>query len=358
VGTDGVNNLIVLATSGKAIGGHEGIEVLRVPEGVIKIARKSEARSRVENEARVLRRLAGTGIAPELIIKEGAAILITDLGDRYPHPVQSEEALRRSAIRLLWQLRVAGIRHGDATDLNTIIVGDQMKLVDFEEAHFWDDPTPDKRDRPDSYYVWQTVAGTPSLSAGPPDTSRIVRRWAAIAIQLNVRERDGVGPEGKTLLDLGCHTGDITAMARVDGLDVVGVDRGDWPHVGFDSVTAARALWGDMGCQFESRDILKLPDAAFARDVVLLLSSWAYIVRDYGKDNGIELLARIVGRCGVLFFEPHLCGDGPGPDFLKSEDDVAALLKRVGDAEPIITLPVAGREASRTVWQVSKHRRR
>ena len=46
----------------------------------------------------------------------------------------------------------------------------------------------------------------------------------------------------------------------------------------------------------------------------------------------------------------RLYGDGPGTDFMRSDDDVHNYLAQFGVVAP--TLPVTGRPASRTVWRV------
>ncbi len=92
------------------------------------------------------------------------------------------------------------------------------------------------------------------------------------------------------------------------------------------------------------------------KDTTRFASRWFAIREAYGEKEALELLAAIKAKCGVLFFESQLAGDGPGPDFFGIKGDVAQLLSYlpgVGKVEEIVTIPVAGRDAARTVFMVS-----
>jgi hypothetical protein len=67
-----------------------------------------------------------------------------------------------------------------------------------------------------------------------------------------------------------------------------------------------------------------------------------------------EVLEQVIRDAGVFFFETQLWGDGPGPNFLQTDDDVQGLLLSVGAkvAKPLATFPVTGRPGRRTVWRV------
>jgi hypothetical protein len=167
-------------------------------------------------------------------------------------------------------------------------------------------------------------------------------RWTAI--------RDAIEPPllGKVLLDFGCHEGAFVGAAAKAGMTAYGVDRDET------ALVLARARWGLLGAHFLCKDIVDLDNFQMLHaDVALLLSTWAYIVRDRGAFTGELLIHDLLASIPVLFFETQLWGDGPGPAFLKTDDDVRRMLERYGELQPIITLPVAGREAFRTVWKVS-----
>ena len=88
----------------------------------------------------------------------------------------------------------------------------------------------------------------------------------------------------------------------------------------------------------------------------LLLSVWPYLTDWYGKREAIELLEAIKAKCEILFFETQLHGDGPGPEELVTDNDVVEMLANIPGVvkvEEIVTIPVAGRDAARTVFMVS-----
>ncbi len=345
------------------IGGHRassgvgpGVHVFRMGNGVIrKEAHTPEDVLGLRNEARLLRILGGTGIAPKMFDEGDDWITQEDLGES--ESVQDGENFRRNAAHTLWTLREHKIRHGDLTGVNVIIKDDWPRLIDFAQSNLFDEPIPDKRKLSDSYYLWRTVSSFPSVEHPTPDTPRVIRRWLAVLGAL-----EGLRPDnplvGKTLLDLGCFQGDFCAMAAADGMVATGVDSGGFQS-GENSIQRAIDLWDGMrvgtlvrGCFFYQQNIMDWTQ--FGYDAVFLFSTWAYILNDYGRDAAFALLDRIVKSCGVLFFETQLAGDGPGPDFLVTDDDVANMLGQFGSPQPLVTIPVAGRPASRTVWQVKK----
>lgn len=354
------------------IGGHQrqptqdgpGVHVFREDGGVVvKKAYTLPDVDGLRNEARFLRELEGTGVAPRLYTcqvapSEGCLYAISqeDLGES--QPVQNGEDFRRHMARLLWTLHKHGVRHGDATSGNIIIRDDKPMLVDFQQSNYYSEGPPQKRPLADSYFLWRFVAGTPAIEHPVADTPRVVRRWLAVLGELG-----GLAPnnplQGKTLLDLGCFQGDFCAMAAADGMWAHGVDTGGF-NSEIDSIREANRLWGPMGgiprgqpgCSFQKTNLVTRP--RFDHDVVLLFSTWPYIVRDYGRQVALDLLQSIMSECGVLFFETQLAGDGPGPDFLVTDDDVANMLGEFGTPQPLVTIPVTGRAASRTVWKVIK----
>lgn len=343
------------------IGGHRkqptndgpGLDVIRETRGIVKRAYTEGDLTGIRNEARMLKELRGTGFAPELLEEGDDYIVQEDLGES--QPVHDGEVLRQNATRLLWTLRQHRIRHGDLTGGNIIIKGDRPIAIDFQQSHFFDEPAQDKRKLSDSYFLWRVIQSLPSELHPTPDSPRVIRRWMAVLGSLGGLTL-GSPLEGKTLLDLGCFQGDFCAMAAAEGMeDAVGVDRGGFRQ-GEDSIARGRSLWNKMGAtgklRLFVRDILDWP--GFNYDAVLLFSTWAYIHNEYGKEKAFDLLDRIVAQCGTFFFETQLAGDGPGPDFLVTDDDVGNMLGQFGTPQPLVTIPVTGRPAERTVWKVSR----
>ena len=149
---------------------------------------------------------------------------------------------------------------------------------------------------------------------------------------------------GARVLDLGCGEGDMLIhCAQAGAKEVWGVDH-DWEvinraahrTVSYPSIHTVRydALgWLDMIC----RDY----------DVILCLSTLPYL----GVRMGLEAIR---AHCKVVIIECQYRGDGPGPAFLKGDDDMQELLAQAG-FKYITKLGhthVEGRDTNRTIWRV------
>ncbi len=348
------------------VGGHWGLDVIlengritkRVThEGLGPDGRIWANKKDIATEAKALRRLAGTGIAPELI-EEHEDYIVEEYIEAAP--VEDGEQFRRNLVYLLWTLRHFELHHDDLCKQNVIVrAGSKPIALDWHQVHSYDEPCPPKHGKPDAYYLWKWALLEPSDKYPTPDTPRTIRRWMAVCGSLY----QGVGDphrglEEKTLLDLGCFQGDLCGMAAAEGIHTTGVDSGGF-RTGEDSLQIAHALWDSMRGRmaFKKMDIMDVDD--FRYDAVLLFSTWAYIVQTHGRKAALDLLKRIMQQLsqkrptGKLFFETQLYGDGPGPDFLRTEDDVQAMLATVGTPKALIRVHVAGRPAHRTVWEVT-----
>lgn len=363
------------------VGGHRGMDVIRDGGGVIlKRGHNLENKDRtgwidniaaLQNEAKFLRVMSGSGFTPEVLKDvevEGddgcvhpvgvrcpcvATLTQSDLGDS--EPMKDGELFRRNCVKVLYEIRQRNVRHGDLNGPNILIRDDWPWVVDWQEAHFIGEPAPQKQPYSDSFLLWRTVAGTAGETGS--DLPRVARRWLAVLGALG-GIRWAVGTKklplaGLRLLDLGCFQGDFVAAGAAEGMEAVGVDSGGF-RSGEDSIAQARELWPWIPpTSFVSGDIMGIDK--FNCDVVLMFSTWSYIVRDYGKQAAEDLIHRIVGDCGVLFFENQLKGDGPGPEFLADDDATGHYLCGfASQVKPLITIPVSGRPASRTVWEVRK----
>lgn len=348
-------------TTAQLVGGHEGLEIFRDDGIIVKRGRNVDSTSygypirnveALENEAKFLTLLAGTGFTPKLIsleiIDDWAILKQEDVGEA--EPMQDGEKFRHNCIRLLWELRQYNVRHGDLTGANIIIRDDWPWVIDWQEAHFIGEPAPQKQPYPDSWLLWRTVAGTLDPKR-QYDTPRVARRWMTILHSLGAMNDMGLPFADKTLLELGCFQGDFCAMAACEKMKALGVDHGGF-RSGENSIKIAKRLWEYMeDLRFVQMNIREI--GTFDAEVVLLFSTWSYLVQDLGRRAAEDLLGKIVGECGVLFFENQLWGDGPGPDFFQNDDDVQNLLASWGrPVEKLDSIPVWGREATRTVWRV------
>lgn len=350
----------------RLIGGHLGFDVYREGGVIRKVAQKRDGEDRylanvqaICNEARFLRVMADSGFTPALLAEGEDSIVQTDLGTT--EPMKDGEAFRRNCIKLLWTLRRRGVRHGDMTGPgNVMCINDWPWVVDWQEAHLIGDPAPQKQPFSDSHLLWRTVAGTVSSITKSYDVPRIARRWLAVIGKLGATFHLGLPLQGKTFLDLGCFQGDFPAMAATERMAAMGVDQGGF-RTGENSIDIACHLWAYMrDASWPYRSVMFRPDnivrfvetGGVAHEVVMMFSTWSYIVKDYGLDKACEILGRTISDAGVFFFENQLYGDGPGPDVFKTDDDIAALLGRWGDVDHLIRIPVWGRPAERSVFVV------
>jgi hypothetical protein len=342
------------------IGGHPGLDVYRTPDGIVKIASDEHNRKAVANEVRFLDLMEGSGFTPTVLASGPGWMKTEDLGDSDEAPLDGE-AFRRNMIRLVWTLRNRNIRHGDLTSANLILRGNKPWAIDFQEAHLIGEEAPQKNPLSDSHLAlyrtlrdWKvSTKASDKLQAGTADTPRIARRWGAVLGYLGAMTDLSLPLEGKRFLDLGCFQGDFVALAACEGMRAFGVDQGGF-RIGENSIEQGRELWDYMGDQVQL-DVANIRDLdTFTHDVVLVFSTWSYMVQDFGREFAEYKLAEIIRDCGTLFYENQLFGDGPGPRFYQTDDDVEAHLRSLGakKVEKLITIPVTGRPASRSVFAV------
>lgn len=355
---------MIEATVFDKIGGHYGLEVIRAPElgGIVKRVVQNCEQAKgwlgmnlkgIRNEAYFLTVLDGCGYTPKLIERGTNYIIEEDLDDS--QPCISHQKLRRNLCGLLYRLWEHRVRHIDLTWPNVIVRNDWPYAIDFQQSRHYTEPFRDQERYPtDSYTVWTWMTRMKDKN-GIADESRIVRRWGSVIHALGQANCRVTTLEGKTFLDLGCFQGDHVAMARCEGMDAEGVDFGGF-RTGEDSIDIARRLWRGMGCKFTKTDIFDLPEVYFNRDIVTMFSTWPYLVKTKGFLDAKRVLRQVIDESKVFFFETQLYGDGPGPHFLKSDDDVKGLLIACGasDIKALSKFQVYGRPASRTVWEVRK----
>lgn len=301
--------------------GLKGIKTRVSGATLIKLAFTEIEQKFLENEARFLTHLRGTGFAPKLISLDGARLMVEYLGKS--EPVTDETVFRRNCIKLLETLKSHGIRHGDIVAKNVIVKDNRPMLTDFHQSKYEDEPGPDKRPEGDAYHLWKTAL---ELS---PDTSRHLRKWLAIRPHLT---------RGGVLVDVGCAQGDYLLMARAEGIckEYYGIDRNCQDAL-IDNVTCA-----ELGASIPVGQC----------DDVLFLSVYAHIAREYDQARADRVLEALMKQADHLFFETQLEGDGPGVH--KSDEDVYEMLAAYGEVERLTTIPVAGREPhKRSVWRVT-----
>ena len=316
----------------------------------------------VHNEAFALCEMEGSGYTPVLIDIDGDSDILyeEDLGDSNG-PLDAE-VWRQNCVRMLATIRSRGLRHGDLRGTNIITrgahkgeAGNDPYAIDWQEAHYIGDVPPQKSPYSDSQHLMQHIIGTIGPT-GVSDVPRVCRRWGSI---LGVMEADTnleLPLKGKSFLDLGCFQGDFCALAASEGMLAVGVDQGGF-RTGENSIEIAKQLWDGFPLGellFSQHNITEWP--SYVADVVMMFSTWSYIVQDFGLDQAIQVLRKVIAEAEVFFFENQLAGDGPGPAMFQTDEDIQLLLHDLGASKvkPIGTFPVTGRPASRTVWMVQR----
>ncbi len=352
--------------AGTLIGGHLGLDVIREGGIIRKVAQKRDGEDRyplnveaIKNEARFLRVMDHSGFTPTMLAEGEDWIVQTDLGNT--QEMKDGEVFRRNCIKLLWTLRRRGVRHGDLTGpMNVMCINDWPWVVDWQEAHLIGDPAPQKNPFSDSHLLWRTIAGTTSCISQQYDTPRVARRWLAVLGHLGATYHLALPLQGKTFVDLGCFQGDFSAMAATERMQALGIDQGGF-RTGENSIAIAEEHWDYMrrppsphvSIAFRQGNIVYFVEAARVdHDVAIMFSTWSYIVQDFGKAKASAILGRVISDAGVVFFENQLHGDGPGPDFFKTDEDIAAFLGQWGDVTHLARIPVWGRPAERSVFVV------
>lgn len=356
------------------IGGHRGLDVFRLTYKDLTLIEKRANHDKgnqgkdvgvdlydrnviaVQNETRMLEAMEGSGFTPIVLSKGDDFVVQGDAGDsRTPDDM---EAYRRNCVKMLATIRVHNLRHGDLRGSNIINQGNWPIAIDWQEGHFLHEPAPQKQPFSDSFLLMQHLKGTLGPD-GVADTPRVGRRWMAILGDLGAEFNMNLPLEGKTFLDLGCFQGDFVALAAAEGMDAYGVDAGGF-RSGENSIEIGGQHWKDFPfgsitlAQLNIMDMNSFMRHGVKTDVAMMFSAWPYIVNDYGRLFADKLLSDILYDVHVLYFETQLQGDGPGPDFLKTDDDVVNMFRTMAaTAKPLITIPVTGRPASRTVFRVT-----
>lgn len=356
----------------KKLGGHRGLDVMRwtghpTAATVIQKTALHELGNQgdllgvdlyglnvtaIHNEAMMLDCMMASGFTPKLIDIDDGVLIEQDIGTN--EPPTDPELWRRNLVSMLATIRSRGLRHGDLKGNNIVTVNNWPWAIDWQESHHLGDVPPQRTPFSDSSLLMQHIEGTPDVN-GQIDVPRVGRRWRLVLGALGAVTDCNLPLKGKTFLDLGCFQGDFVALAAAEGMRAYGVDSGGF-RSGENSIQIGKALWEDFPfgeVNLIQDDIISyyLP---FKLDVVMMFSTWAYIVQQHGRTLADSALSVAIREAGVLFFETQLAGDGPGPDFLKYDGDVYDLLTSLGARKvtALGTIPVTNRPASRTVWKV------
>jgi hypothetical protein len=315
-----------------------GMQIYRDGDTVVKIATDGANQEALHNSWRFLKLLEPVPYAPKPISLTGDTLRMGFIEADTEPSLPDIEEIRMNAVKFMYHLRKVNAIHGDLTHVNFIIRNNIPVGIDWDQAIFSWEPKPQKRPNPDVHHLYT------ALTHLELDPSRVLRRW------LNIRAWAipyylGWG----TLVDLGTHRGDFCGLAAAEGMFATGFDNEQIRPC----IEDARKYWAGFSCEFRKNQIEDISGDIRA-NVILLLSTWPYIVRDKSLEIAERVLRDCITNSDVFVFETQLRGDGPGPEFLKTLDDVEELLVRCGatDINQIITIPVGGRDAGRTLFAV------
>ena len=305
----------------------------------------------IHNEAMMLDTMMNSGFTPRLIDIDEGVLIEGDVGTN--EPATDPELWRRNLVKMLATIRSRGLRHGDLKSGNIITRNNWPWAVDWQESHYLGDVPPQRNPFSDSSLLMQHIEGTPDAD-GQIDVPRVGRRWRMVLGALGAVTNLSLPLKGKTFLDLGCFQGDFVALAAAEGMRAYGVDSGGF-RSGENSIQIGKALWKDFPLgeiNLFQQEIVSF--LTFEQDVVMMFSTWPYILQEYGRTVADSVLYAVIRDAGIFFFETQLAGDGPGPAFLNSDDDVYDFLMSLGAQKvtALGTIPVTNRPASRTVWKV------
>lgn len=350
------------------IGGHSNaagsMRVYRTPYGITKVTDDDYNRDALTNEAEMLVAMTGSGFTPALIAAETDGTRFSTLQEDVgiTEPIEDGEKFRRHMIKLVDAIRSRGLRHGDLTAPNLVFHDSRPSLLDWQESHTLDVPGPQKQQWSDSFMAMRVVGGT-ACADGQTDTPRVARRWLAVLTELGATLHLPPMPlRGKTFVDFGCYAGDFPALASIEGMNAWGVDAGGF-RSGENSIEIGRELWWDLErpptlVEMDIFDWIAQTDIAPGRDISMMFSTFPYLVQQRGLRQAEALVEEVIRRSEVFFFETQLAGDGPGiPQHQNLADVYNWLLARAPEGatvKEIISLPVTGRPATRTVYAVRK----
>jgi len=276
----------------------EGFTVTRTDAGIV-----YSSDDDLTPTADILSKLSKYKHFPKVLGRNPHVLVVEDVGNG--EEVTDSVKFIQECARLLCELRQEGIKHGDLTIRNIIVRNNTPIAIDFFESN----KEPSKRPETDSYHL---INAAIEISGDP---SRVMRRWLAVL------QDQGFNIEDRRVLDVGAGVNQdfipwIESEGAIPtGIDILveGTDAFDYDYTG--------------------------------SDMVLLFSIWPYLVQQRGEPEALQLLERIKSNSNRVYFESQLRGDGPG--YAKDERYIVG-----PNAKKLVTVPVTGRDATRTVWRL------
>jgi len=336
------------------------MECYRIDEGILTTVfheddepRYQQVHKAIHNAAEKLRIMEDSGFSPKLLEEKDTFIIMEDLGERNVSVVSDFDAdgwkdFIRELVKCLIKLRLKNLRHADLNGNNIFIRDKKPYFVDWWETHYINEKPPGSSPLTDAYWLFTDIIkwiDNPVLS----DPNRLCRRWGPIHGALVGSFNNTLPQRGKTLLDVGCFQGDFSAWAAAEMMIVTGIDTGQF-RSGEDSMEIAKSLWkGIPNLKFKQANVMDWKN--FKYDVILFMDTFSHLVKYLGKEAPTKLLNRMVDEAGCVFFETQMDGDRTGVEWLKTPEDIFALVPGAQFKE-IVTLPEHG--IPRTLWKITK----
>ena len=124
---------------------------------------------------------------------------------------------------------------------------------------------------------------------------------------------------GKTVIDLGCSVGSISGIVAKHSKSVLGIDHDP------DSIELARSLYN---CEFmESNIDIDLIRSLPKVDVIIWISQFMWMVKQYGMEYALDCLFEVSKKCDYLIFETAGKEDGSAPIDYKQSEIINLLIK-------------------------------
>ena len=176
-----------------------------------------------------------------------------------------------------------------------------------------------------------------------PENQRSEEMWKFISKNVDF--------SGKRVVDLGCGYGDFSFYAWMKGAKaVLSIDND--PSFFFHLFLSRKRYFPKASIAFVNSDI---EDLWGSLELIVIDIAMCFSVLPYLK-RPEAFLKNVHEYCEVLLLEVQYYGDGPGPEWLKTDDDMKNLLARVGWNEYRIIggTTVEERNTYRPIWLCKK----
>jgi len=135
--------------------------------------------------------------------------------------------------------------------------------------------------------------------------------------------------QGKTLLDVGCHTGFNCFMFEKEGFSCTGVELHQLTH----EIASKVADLKEVDCTFINGSADIIPSLG-KFDTCLFLSVFQWITKAEGFERAKELLSAAIDNSHVLFFETSMGAEGKAKmPMLSNPDSVYKMLSEFATVE-------------------------